>query len=428
MMQIHVVKSGETVMSIADFYGVERQALINSNALVAPYKIIKGQSLVVPTTGNEYFVQPGDNLYDLALTYGVTSSQIATLSGISPYASLNVGQKLHLPPRKKRNIESIGYLQPTSNPIKPALEESARTESKFLTYLAHFSFDAKRDGTLSEPPLGNIPQIAKDNRCIYMMVVSNLENGQFSTSLATDILQSPAVQDKLINTIISTANKYGFREVNIDFEDVASTDRVAYINFLNKVKSRLPQGFILSATLIPKTSSHQKGRFYEAHDYANIGKVVDFVVIMTYDWGWQGGPPMAVSPIDQVRKVINYAKTVIPVPKIVMGQNLYGFDWKVPFKQGTMAKALSAEAATNLAIQMTNEILFDNKAKAPHFRYTESNGQKHEVWFEDARSIQAKFNLIKEENIRGISYWKLGLPFIQNWELLEANFNVVKRA
>ncbi len=426
-MQIHVVKSGETVMSIADFYGVERQALVNSNALTAPYKIIKGQALIVPTTGNEYFVQPGDNLYELGLTYGVRGNQIATFSGISPYATLHVGQKLNLPPRKKRNVESIGYLQPTSNPIRPSLEEAARKEGKFLTYLAHFSFDAKRDGTLTEPPIGNIPQIAKENRNIYMMVVSNLEGGNFSTSLTTDILQSQAVQDNLINNIIATCNKYGFRDVNVDFEDVAATDRAAYINFLSKLKSRLPQGIILSATLVPKTSSNQKGRYYEAHDYAGIGKVVDFVVIMTYDWGWQGGPPMAVSPIDQVRKVINYAKTVINPSKIMMGQNLYGFDWKVPFKQGTMAKALSAEAATNLAIQMTNEILYDTKARAPYFRYTESNGQKHEVWFEDARSIQAKFNLIKEENIRGISYWKLGLPFIQNWELLQANFNIVKR-
>lgn len=426
-MQIHVVKSGETVMSIADFYGVERQALINSNALTAPYKIIKGQALIVPTTGNEYFVQPGDNLYELGLTYGVRGNQIATYSGISPYATLHIGQKLNLPPRKKRNVESIGYLQPTSNPIRPALEEAARNEGKFLTYLAHFSFDAKRDGTLTEPPIGNIPQIAKDNRNIYMMVVSNLEGGNFSTSLTTDILQSQAVQDNLINNIIATCNKYGFRDVNVDFEDVAATDRVAYINFLSKLKSRLPQGIILSATLVPKTSSTQKGRYYEAHDYAGIGKVVDFVVIMTYDWGWQGGPPMAVSPIDQVRRVINYAKTVISPAKIMMGQNLYGFDWKVPFKQGTMARALSAEGATNLAIQMTNEILYDTKARAPYFRYTESNGQRHEVWFEDARSIQAKFNLIKEENIRGISYWKLGLPFIQNWELLQANFNIVKR-
>ena len=49
------------------------------------------------------------------------------------------------------------------------------------------------------------------------------------------------------------------------------------------------------------------------------------------------------------------------------------------------------------------------------------------VWFEDARSIQAKFNLIKQYNLRGIGYWKLGLSFPQNWVLIGANFDVVKK-
>ena len=64
---------------------------------------------------------------------------------------------------------------------------------------------------------------------------------------------------------------------------------------------------------------------------------------------------------------------------------------------------------------------------APFFRYFDENGKQHEVWFEDARSIQAKFDLIKELNLRGISYWKLGLSFPQNWLLITENFNVRKR-
>lgn len=61
------------------------------------------------------------------------------------------------------------------------------------------------------------------------------------------------------------------------------------------MKTRLPSGYTLSTTLVPKTSSNQKGKFFEAHDYKAQGQIVDFVVIMTYDWGWQGGPPMAIS-------------------------------------------------------------------------------------------------------------------------------------
>lgn len=136
---------------------------------------------------------------------------------------------------------------------------------------------------------------------------------------------------------------------------------------------------------------------------------------------------MAVSPIGPVRDVLEYAITEMPPSKITMGQNLYGYDWTLPFVEGTVAKALSPQAAIQLAADYNAEILYDQKAQAPYFKYTDSEGRLHEVWFEDARSIQAKFNLIKELNLRGISYWKLGLAFPQNWLLLADNFHITKR-
>ncbi|WP_253948310.1 hypothetical protein, partial [Shigella sonnei] len=71
------------------------------------------------------------------------------------------------------------------------------------------------------------------------------------------------------------------------------------------------------------------------------------------------------------------------------------------------------------AIQYGAEIQYDEQAQSPFFRYEDEQGQIHEVWFEDARSAQAKFNLVKTFGLRGISYWALGLPFPQNWFLLE---------
>ena len=72
-------------------------------------------------------------------------------------------------------------------------------------------------------------------------------------------------------------------------------------------------------------------------------------------------------------------------------------------------------------------IEFDPTAQAPFYRYVDEQGRTHEVWFEDARSIQAKFDLLKEMGLRGISYWKLGLDFPQNWLLLDDNFTVTRR-
>ena len=136
---------------------------------------------------------------------------------------------------------------------------------------------------------------------------------------------------------------------------------------------------------------------------------------------------MAVSPIGPVREVLEYAITEIPPGKIMMGQNLYGYDWTLPFVQGSVAKAVSPQQAIELAAKYNVPIQYDTKAQAPIFKYTAADGKQHEVWFEDARSIQAKFDLIKELKIRGMSYWKLGLSFPQNWLLIQENFNVVKR-
>jgi spore germination protein len=205
--------------------------------------------------------------------------------------------------------------------------------------------------------------------------------------------------------------------------------REEYAAFLRRAKARLRErGLLMSVALAPKTSAQQQGAWYTAHDYRAIGQIADFVVIMTYEWGYSGGPPMPVSPIDQVRRVLEYALTEMPGSKIMMGQNLYGYDWTLPFVPGgQFARAVSPQRAIEIAAQNNVAISYDTKAQAPFFNYRDAQGKQHTVWFEDARSIQAKFNLVKELGIRGVSYWKLGLSFPQNWLLIEDNFNVVKR-
>jgi spore germination protein len=313
--------------------------------------------------------------------------------------------------------------------VKPEIERAARQAAPYLTYLAPFSFQVQRDGTLKEPPLNNFEQIADMNDAISMMVVTNLEEGQFSSELGNIILTNPDIQNKLINTIIETAKKYNYRDVHFDFEFLLPEDREKYNAFLRNAKTRLNQANLLMSTaLAPKTSAEQKGAWYEAHDYEAHGQIADFVVLMTYEWGYSGGPARAVSPIDEVRKVVDYAITAIPRNKIMLGQNLYGYDWTLPYVPGgEYAKAISPQRAIEIAGQYNVPIQYDETVQAPYIDYIDENGKRHKVWFEDARSIQAKFDLVKELGLRGASYWKLGLPFPQNWLLIEDNFEVNKR-
>ena len=265
-------------------------------------------------------------------------------------------------------------------------------------------------------------------RIVPVMAITNFSATEAGSDLAHTILSSPELQEKVITNILAVMKEKGYQGLNIDFENVYPADREHYNQFLQLAVDRLhPLGYSVSSALAPKTSSEQKGLLYEAHDYEAHGRIVDFVVLMTYEWGYRKGPAQAISPINEIKKVLDYAVTVIPRDKILFGFQIYARDWTLPFVQGSEAETFSSQEAIRRAIQHQVAIQYDQKAQAPFFRYTDDEGRTHEVWFEDARSAQAKFDMVKEYKLRGISYWVLGYPFPQNWLLLEDNFTIRKR-
>lgn len=429
-IQIHVVRPGETIWEIAQSYNVNPQTIIQTNQIELPNELVVGQAIVIPIVGSFYWVQPGDTLFTIAQRFGMNYLTLAQINGLNPNQPLLPGLRLYIPPRAKTRAEVNIYIEPSGDTVSEQLLNSAREVGTYLTYLAPFSYEARRDGSLVPMPIQGIPEVAQNSGASLMLVVTNLENGQFSGELGRDILQSSAVQDVLLDNIIDEAKRIGtVSDIHFDFEFLPPDQREAYNNFLRKAADRLhEEGLLISSALAPKLSREQTGQWYEAHDYRAHGEIVDFVVLMTYEWGYSGGPPMAVSPISEVEKVLNYALTEMPPSKIMMGQNLYGYDWTLPYVEGGQyARAISPQQAITLAREHSAEIQFDPIAQAPYFYYVDDEGKNHEVWFEDARSIQAKFNLMKRLNLRGISYWKLSFAFPQNWLLIQDNFNIVKR-
>lgn len=428
-MQIHVIQPNQSLFGIAQAYGTTVNDIVEANEVPNPSNLVVGQTLVIPIVGSFYWVQPGDSFFSIGRKFNVPYQEVAQVNGLSVNQPLTVGLRLYIPSRPKVRKEFNGYVEPRGTTVAPNLEESARDAAPYLTYLAPFSFQAQRDGSLKEPLLNNFPAIANANNVVLMMVITNQEEDQFSAELGRILLNDTTVQNRFLDNIVATAQKYGFKDIHFDLEFLRPADREAYNTFLRKARDRFKaQGWLISTALAPKTSAEQKGEWYEAHDYRAHGEIVDFVVIMTYEWGYSGGPAMPVSPIGPVREVIEYALTEMPGSKIMMGQNLYGYDWTLPFQEGTVAEALSPQEAIQRAAEHNVRIQYDYEAQAPFFFYNDGEGRRHEVWFEDARSIQAKFNLMKELNLRGMSYWKLGLSFPQNWLLISDNFDVVKRA
>ncbi len=425
-LNIHVVKPGDTLYDIAQRFGVGTDEIFSANKLGdIPYLVV-GQTLVIPSTEVAYTVQPGDTLWNIARRLGSTVDGIIALNNITDPQSLQPGTVLRIPQRENKYgfIEVNGYIEPST----PDNETKTVNEvGRYLTYISPFSYQANANGSLTPINEAAILAAAANFRIAALMVVTNFSNGNFNTELADTILKSDTLQTTFINNIAGTLRSKGYYGVNIDFERISPESRQLYSNFLRKLTATLrPLGFSVSTALAPKPDDYLTGAWYGAHDYKAHGEIVDFVIIMTYEWGWSGGPPYAVAPVDLVEDVIKYAASVMPGRKILMGMPLYGYDWTLPFTPGRFAKRISPQEAIKLAAEHGSEIRFDEQTQSPTFKYYDSNGVQHEVWFEDARSVQAKLLLVNKYDLRGVSYWLLGISFPQNWLVLDDMFNIVK--
>ena len=425
-MQIYVIKPGDNLWRISNLYNISPERLIEANRIPNPNNLVVGQTIVIPIQGMYHFVQPGESLFSISSMYGISPQELARINGIADPNLIRPGLRLYIPQGERPDIYTAAYIDLALS--KERAQEIVSEVGPFLTYLNVFSYPIRRDGTLQPVDDQAALQAAKNNRVLPIMVVTNFEEGTFKTEIATAIFTDEALQDKLLNEILSVMQEKGYAGVDFDLECLGRENRERYVAFLQKAVDKFrPLGYEVSVALAPKLSEDQQGVLYEGHDYRAIGEVVDYVNIMTYEWGWSGGPPMPVAPINEVSRVMDFAVSQIPSDKIMMGIPLYGYDWRLPYERGGQwARALSPQRAVALAAQVGAAILFDEKSQSPYFHYYDSSGNRHEVWFEDARSVQAKFDLVKEYGLRGLYYWVLGNEFPQNWLLLNDNFNIIK--
>lgn len=428
-MQIYVVNRGDTIWSIARKFGVPYQDILEANGIKTSTKLVVGQTLVILTRERVYRIMPGDNLWVIGRKFGVSVDAILALNKISNPMGLYVGQVIRIPEMAKRygSIEANGFIQP-SNPEK---ERNVLSESvKSLTYVTPFSHHVNADGSLTPLNDQEIVRYTQANGSSAMLSVTNISGtsgANFDTKLIDDILNSSKLTEVLIANILKALKSKGYRGVIIDFEKISPINRDKYNAFLRKLVARLHPTYLVGTALAPKTYDVKTGSWHGAHDYKAHGEIVDFVVIMTYEWGWSGGPPMAVAPINEVSKVINYAVSVIPPRKIMMGIPLYGYDWTLPYvPKGEFAEAIGNQEAIDRASRYGAIIKYDAKAQSPYYDYVDKGGKRHVVWFEDARSVQGKYKLASSYKLRGVSYWSLSKPFPQNWSVLESMFKIKK--
>ena len=407
-MTIHVVQQGETLGAIAQQYGVTPERLILDNELPNPENLVVGQSIIVRIPTEVHTVVEGDTIMGVAEAYDITTDQLLRNN---PWAAaqefLEPGQTLLIDYEKAPVIDTaliIGYLY-------PFIDRGVHRKSlPYLTYQSLFTYGFTPAGDLV--PIEDEELIATGYEAgvppIMVLAPMNAEMN-FDTQIAHDMFVNTEGQARLIENIVTTMQEKGYVGLDIDFEFIRPEDKNLFIGFISNVKNRLgPLGLLTLVALAPKTSGEMTGLLYEAHDYPAIGAIADLVLLMTYEWGYLFSPPMPTAPLNNVRRVLEYGVSVIPNEKILMGIPNYSYDWALPFvRDESMAESLSNQEAVARAAQYGATIEFDETAQVPFYFYTNELGVEHVVWFDDARSMNAKLRLIQELQLRGAGIWQI---------------------
>ena len=423
-MFVYTIKSGDTLGNLASEFGVNFDELLNANGILADAVLPIGASLIIPSRYSRHVVEKGDSLYSIALKHDTSVENLLSLNPkLKPPYTIYPNDYIIVPEvALKPSINTNGYCYPNIS------DETLDKTLPYLTYISIFSYNLLPDGNLKGIDDERIIRRALEQNVAPFMVVTNIgEKGGFDSDLVKTFLQSADATEAFIDGIPAYLKERGYMGLNIDFEYVYAENREDYNAFIKALSERLSsEGLMLSTALAPKVSAEQKGIVYEGHDYEFLGQWCDWIALMTYEWGYVAGPPLAVAPKAEVEKVLRYTTSVISPDKILLGMPNYGYDWTLPFQRGTRAKTLNLNEAINLARTTGSVVEYNTSSNAPFFTYKDSSGRDHIVWFDDARSIMARLNLVNEYNLLGVSFWTINNFFAPTFYLLDAMFNINK--
>ena len=404
---IITVKENDTLFSLSQQYGIPVYKIASDNGFGENQNLVVGQNLIIRKAKDAFVAYENTTVFEISNQFDINQKQIFKnnyfLKGLQnvPKDSFVVIEYENIP-KSEKIIGGYAYDFMDEN-------ELSRTIN-YLTYVMPFTYGFDENGNLINADDEKILQLAKKSNVKPIMHVSTLtQDGVFDSNLPSYIFSDENARANLIQNIIDVVNKKGYYGVDVDFEFLKADDKENYVEFTRILADKLhEQNKILIIALPPKTSAEQTGALVDGIDYKLLGKNADYLLLMTYEWGYRFGPPLAIAPINQVRRVVEYAINEIDNKKLLLGIPNYGYDWTLPYEKGfSDAPSISPVEAVNIARKKGVEIQFDELSQAPFFNYKDELSRTHTVWFEDPKSYKAKTDLIKEYDMAGGFVWEL---------------------
>lgn len=299
----------------------------------------------------------------------------------------------------------------------PVSYQSLSNNLGAINMMIPFAFSVDQYGSVSSALNHKPMNLAKSSGAQTLALVNNIKGGNFNSNAIHRMLTNPSARSRAVNAICRILIEKGFQGVNIDFENVPSRDQIYVTAFFRELAMALhSRNLLVTASLPAKTYDDNRSSHSGAFNYKALSPYLDFVVLMTYDEHYSGGPAGPVASYPWVEKVVKYARQSFSPNKIVLGLAAYGYDWS-----WSSGKALHYRAIQKLITSKKITPKWSSQYKVPYFSY-KTWGMSHQVWYEDRFSIAAKMQLVRNYGLRGVAVWRLGYEDPGIWQVIQQGF------
>lgn len=239
-------------------------------------------------------------------------------------------------------------------------------------------------------------------------------------------IKALANREALSSQIAKAVSDYGLDGVDVDIENVTPSEKESYVDFMRLLRQKLPSGKSLSVAVAPNPWNLTEG-WNASYDYAALAQYADYLMIMTYDEHYQGGPEGPVAGADFVESTIKAAVAKAPPEKLVLGIAFYGRLWKQGSSYG--GYGISNSTVDELVRKYRGVVTYDNATKSPKAVITINSSDvkpvvfgkqldagKYDIWFENEQSIKYKLQLVQKYGLKGTGSWSLGQESRNTWD------------
>jgi spore germination protein len=351
-------------------------------------------------------------------TIGILAVLVATVSLGSCGQSAPSHQTNQSRP-EKLSIRA-GYLAPWDARWAATIDQG-KADNGALTELSPVFYQPDETGQVTfasaeaQSAASDIEQRASSHGFALMPSISNFRDGRWDSNLIHTLLTDSVARAAHIAAISTLAQSHPWAGVDLDYESLRSADRSAYSAFVRDLGGALHQAHKrLSVTVHAKTSEPGDWSGARAEDWRALGASADEIRVMAYDHSTEQTAPGPVAPLPWVELVVRFAASEIPREKILLGVGAYGYDWTNDHN----GVSLQWADAERIAQQHSTVIMWDASSSSPWFTYTDSHSGRHSVWYENARSLQAKLDLARQYGVAGVFVWRLGGEDPAVWDAL----------